>query len=306
MTPVIKTTALNFTYNGKPTVSELNLKVEAGSIYGFLGPNGAGKSTTIRLLLNLLPAKTGGIEIFGKQLRNNRSSILQRVGVMIESPAFYQHLSAIQNLKILARLRSVPEERIAKVLDEVNLSNVGNKKVRNFSMGMKQRLGIAAALLGNPDLLILDEPTNGLDPQGIKEIRDLLIRLNREQGKTIFISSHILPEVERVATQIGIIQNGKLVFQDSIEGLQKLQKGTLIRLRVTNPNSALPAIKQSNLVHHIGLPEENLLEIEFNPEVTMTDFTRWIKTSNIEFEEIYKVNTDLENLFLNLTTSKIR
>lgn len=306
MRAIIKTTNINFAYNSDQIISGLNLEVGEGSIYGFLGPNGAGKSTTIRLLLDLLSAKTGTIELFGKQLQNHRVSILQRVGTLIESPAFYIHLSAIQNLKILARLRSIPENRILEVLNVVNLSDVGNKRVKSFSMGMKQRLGIAAALLANPDLLILDEPTNGLDPQGIKEIRDLLIRLNKEQGKTIFISSHILPEVERIASHIGIIQNGRLVFQDSIGALQKLHKRTCVLIRLVNPASALPVIRQSDLIHTCQLREKNLLEMQFSPGIGLLDFTQWIKKTSIEFEEIYQVHGNLENVFLNLTTSKIQ
>jgi ABC-type multidrug transport system ATPase subunit len=196
---VINTNGLTFNFGSQTVVKELSLQVPEGSIYGFLGPNGAGKTTTIKLLLNLLQTQEGGIEIFGFDFKTHRTEILSQVGSLIEQPAIYAHLTGRENLINRAIL--------------LHLTQAANKKAGNYSLGMKQRLGIALALLSDPKLLILDEPTNGLDPNGIIEIRELLKKLVSEHKKTVFISSHLLGEIERMATHVGIINNGQLLFQ---------------------------------------------------------------------------------------------
>ena len=198
----------------------VDLAVPKGAIYGFLGPNGAGKTTTLRLILGLLRRQLGTIEVFGRTLESDRLGILRTVGSSIESPSVYGHLTAAENLEVWRRVFGCDRHRIPDVLALVGLAGTGAKRADQFSLGMKQRLAIAVALLHEPSLLILDEPTNGLDPQGILEMRRLLGRLSRERGVTILVSSHILSEVERVVTHIGIIHLGSMRFQGTLDALR--------------------------------------------------------------------------------------
>lgn len=204
---------------GEPAVHEVDLQVPTGSIYGFLGPNGAGKTTTLRLVLGLLGQQGGSIHVFGRPLRQHRGEILRQVGSSIESPSLYTHLTARENLRIWQLLFRCPARRIDEVLSRVGLGGTGSKRAGQFSLGMKQRLSLAIALLHEPRLLVLDEPTNGLDPHGILEMRDLLVSLNREHGTTILVSSHLLFEVERLVTDVGIISRGRLRFQGRLDEL---------------------------------------------------------------------------------------
>lgn len=235
---VIATRDLMKEYRGRAAVKGLNLNIQKGEIYGFLGPNGAGKTTTIRMLLGLIKPTSGRIEIFGKELRANRMQILRKVGSLVESPSYYGHLSAWDNLEAIRRILGVPKTRIADVLEIVSLTGEEKRPVKGFSLGMKQRLGIAAALLGSPELLILDEPTNGLDPAGIQEIRSLIKRLPGEQGITVLVSSHLLSEIEQMAGTVGIIREGQMVYQDTIAHLQQQAAGSL-SLAVSEPQAAL-------------------------------------------------------------------
>lgn len=235
---VIETRDLVKEYRGRAAVEHLNLNIGKGEIYGFLGPNGAGKTTTIRMLLGLIKPTSGSIEIFGKELRRNKLQILRKVGSLVESPSYYGHLSALDNLEAIRRIIDAPKARIAEVLDIVSLTGEEKRPVKGFSLGMKQRLGIAAALLGSPELLILDEPTNGLDPLGIQEIRSLIKRLPEEEGITVIVSSHLLSEIEQMAGTVGIIRAGQMVYQDTIAHLQQQAAGDL-RLAVSEPEEAL-------------------------------------------------------------------
>lgn len=207
-------------YKDINVVDKINLNVRKGSIYGFIGPNGAGKSTTIRMLLGLIKSSSGSITIFGEDINKDRMKILQNTGALVESPSYYSHLSAYKNLKIWTLIRRVDKERIDEVLKVVDLYDDRNKKVGKFSLGMKQRLGIAQSLIANPELLILDEPTNGLDPMGIAEIRKLIISLAKDYNKTILISSHLLSEMERMVDDVGIINKGKLLYEGSLNQLK--------------------------------------------------------------------------------------
>ena len=234
--PVIQTTDLTFAYTKPEVLHHINLNVPKGSIFGFLGPNGAGKSTTIKALLGLLKVKPGMINLFGKELNNNRLDILQRTGATIEIPSIYEHLSARRNLEITQRLRRLPESRIGEVLDIVGLSGDDIKLVRQFSTGMKQRLGLALALLGKPELLLLDEPINGLDPEGIREIRNLLVKLNHEEGCSIFLSSHILDEVEKICTHVAVIDAGKIIYQGETSGIRQKNSPGNVLLMETSDN----------------------------------------------------------------------
>lgn len=235
---VIETTNLLKEYRGRAAVEHLNLNIGKGEIYGFLGPNGAGKTTTIRMLLGLIKPTSGSIKIFGQDLKRNKLQILRKVGSLVESPSYYGHLSALDNLEAIRRILNVPKSRIAEVLDIVSLTGEEKRPVKGFSLGMKQRLGIAAALLGSPELLILDEPTNGLDPSGIQEIRSLIKRLPVEEGITVLVSSHLLSEIEQMAGTVGIIRAGRMVYQDTIAHLQQQAAGDL-RLAVSEPEEAL-------------------------------------------------------------------
>ncbi|AHJ99255.1 ABC transporter ATP-binding protein [Hymenobacter swuensis] len=223
--PLLETRNLSFRFGSRPILHEVNLRVEPGSIYGFLGPNGAGKSTTMRLLLGLLRSAAGSIHLFGHDLAQHRVALLNRVGALIENPSLYDHLSGRENVEATRRLRGVPAHRTAEVLALVGLTDNAHRAAREYSLGMRQRLGLAIALLSDPDLLLLDEPTNGLDPSGIMEMRELLTRLRQEHGKTIVVSSHLINEIEKVATHVGVIQQGRLVFQGSLPDLQRLQTG---------------------------------------------------------------------------------
>jgi ABC-type multidrug transport system ATPase subunit len=221
---MIRTEGLTKRFRSVSAVSGLDLDVRAHDIYGFLGANGSGKTTTVRMLLGLVLATSGSIEVLGHQMPRAASTILPRVGALVEGPAFYGHLSGQANLAIFdasgpAGSRRTRSARIHEMLDTVGLSEVGRRPVKAYSLGMRQRLGLAAALLRAPELLILDEPTNGLDPQGIHEIRQLLLDLNR-LGTTIFLSSHLLAEVEQLCTRVGVIDRGRLVVQDSLAKLQ--------------------------------------------------------------------------------------
>lgn len=224
---IIETRNLSYQFGNQLVIDQVSLNVRKGSIYGFLGPNGAGKTTTIKVLLNLLQTGEEKVFLFGKDLHNNRLEILSGIGSLIEQPAIYSHLSGKENLLNRALLLRVPHARIHEMLDLVNLTEHADKKAGKYSLGMKQRLGIALALLHDPKLLILDEPTNGLDPNGIIEIRQLIRKLVEERGKTVFISSHLLSEVEKMVTHIGIINRGKLLFQGTIEELHSLSEKQL-------------------------------------------------------------------------------
>lgn len=234
---VIETSALTKQYRGRAAVDNLNLNIRQGEIYGFLGPNGAGKTTTIRMLLGLIAPTSGSIRVFGKDLRKDRLNILRKVGSLVEFPSYYGHLSAIENLEAVRRILDAPKSRIGEVLDIVSLKGEEKRPVKGFSLGMKQRLGIATALLGNPELLILDEPTNGLDPSGIQEIRSLIKRMPSEHGITVLVSSHLLSEIEQMADTVGIIRQGRMVYQDSIASLQQRAAGEM-RLIVSEPQAA--------------------------------------------------------------------
>jgi len=218
---IIEVSGLTKKFKDILAVNNLSLNVHRGDVFGFLGPNGAGKSTTIRMLLTLIRPNAGSIKIFGKPLKEKRNEILKNVGAIVEKPDLYGYLSAYKNLELLGRISGCnPHKKtIMEILELVGLSNRYKSKVKTFSHGMKQRLGIAQALLHDPELIILDEPTTGLDPQGMKEIRELIVYLSKEKKKTIFLSSHILSEVEQVANRMIIINKGSTVVEGSVEGL---------------------------------------------------------------------------------------
>ena len=243
--PVLQTVDLGKRYGRRWAVQNLNLNIQRGEVFGFLGPNGAGKSTTIRMMLSLIRPSEGHIELFGRRLDADRKSLLARVGGLVESADFYTYLSARRNLSIVGELYGgVDKTSIDRALHLVGLADRGNDRVKTFSHGMKQRLGIAQALLADPELIILDEPTTGLDPQGIAEVRELILTLSRDNGITVFLSSHLLGEIEQTATTMAIINHGTLVVQGSVRELLSADTTTIridarpidVALRVLNEN----------------------------------------------------------------------
>ncbi|MBL0032017.1 MAG: ATP-binding cassette domain-containing protein [Bacteroidetes bacterium] len=285
----------------EPVLRKINLMVPKGSIYGFLGPNGAGKTTTLRLILGLLKRQTGSINVFNVPFDENRIEILNQTGSLIESPSLYSHLTAYENLNVLRKIYQCPESRINDVLELVGLSNTGKKKSGLFSLGMKQRLGIAIALLNNPALLILDEPTNGLDPNGILEIRELLKRINAESGITIVISSHLLSEIEKLVSHVGIINNGTMSFQGTLSELksQKLHaSGVLFK---TNDAIRSQMILKANGID-TQISDDSLIIPAFEPK-QISLLNRKLMEDGIEVHEISPINNDLEKIFMNLVSN---
>ena len=234
----IETIGLSHTFSNEVALRDVHLAVPSASIYGFLGPNGAGKTTTLRLVLGLLRRQHGTIEVFGRSLDRHRLEILRRVGSSIESPSVYGQLTARENLEVWRRVFRCPSRRIAQVLELVGLASAGSKRADQFSLGMKQRLSIAVALLHEPTLLILDEPTNGLDPHGILEMRALLSTLNTEHGVTVLVSSHILSEIERIVTHVGVIHRGTMRFQGTLAALLSRQETSAFTRIETSDNAA--------------------------------------------------------------------
>lgn len=295
---VINTHDLTFTFGNQTVVKSLSLQVPEGSIYGFLGPNGAGKTTTIKLLMNLLQTQQGSIHIFDKELRSNRIEILSQIGSLIEQPAIYAHLTGKENLINRALLLEIPAKRVDEMLDVVHLSTAANKKAGQYSLGMKQRLGIAQALLSDPKLLILDEPTNGLDPNGIIEVRELLIRLVKEHKKTVFISSHLLAEVERMATHVGIINFGELLFQGSIGDLEALSQ-PLVQIETDSTVDAANLLKRSN--YTVTDVNEHHLYVAYASKQQMGEINALLNQNGYTIYSINKQQKDLEKLFLAIT-----
>jgi lantibiotic transport system ATP-binding protein len=298
---IIETQRLDFLFrSGQPILQQLSLQVPAGSIYGFLGPNGAGKTTTLRLVLGLLKKQQGSVTLFGKELSGHRLEILPRLGSLIEQPSLYLHLTGRENLEIFRLSYQCPKKRIDEVLDIVKLKDAAGKKAKAYSLGMKQRLSIAIAMLHDPELLILDEPTNGLDPSGIIETRELIKTLNREHGKTILVSSHMLAEVEKMATHVGIINKGKLLFQGALQELQQLKsKQSAIEIEVNDTAKA-----QKVLNGHFPIKEVNgtKLLVHFENKEKAALLNRTLIEQGVEVYQLSLTQNDLENLFIQITS----
>ena len=298
----IETYHLKYKFSERETVlNDINLQVPNGSIYGFLGPNGAGKTTTLRLILGLLRKQEGAINVFNKPFDKNRLEILKSTGSLIESPSFYGHLTATENLKILQKVYRCPLKRVDEVLEIVGLQNTGRKKTSNFSLGMKQRLSIAMAMLHNPSLLILDEPTNGLDPGGIIEMRELLKKLNEEQKITIVISSHLLSEIEKMVSHIGIINKGSLLFQGTLSDLHlKQMLSSVIRFDTND------VIKTAEIILLNGT---NPLIVNGHITIPLIDnegiagLVKQLVSAGVDIYQISTIKNDLESIFIDLITN---
>ena len=295
---IIETHDLCKQYGNALRVAHLDLDVPEGSIYGFLGPNGAGKSTTLKMILGLVHPTAGSIRVLGKKMDNGtRLSVLQQVGSLIESPSYYGHLTGEENLRIVQALRGVPERSIREVLQIVRLDGQRGKKVAHYSLGMKQRLGLAAALLGYPKLLILDEPTNGLDPAGIQEMRELIRSLPERFGMTVVVSSHLLSEIDQMADHVAVIREGELVFQDTLEALHGRSRHHLA-LRTTN-NAVARAILQESSVS--CQEEDGYLILPILSDELAAQLTRLLAQRRLGIIRLEERQKSLEDIFLELT-----
>lgn len=296
----LRTIHLTKQYGQRLAVNDLSLEVRRGEIFGFLGPNGAGKTTTIRMALGLITPTAGSVEVLGKDVITRRAEVLPRVGALIETPALYLYLSGRNNLRALgSALGGVPAKRIDAVLEQVGLTGRQKDKVRTYSLGMKQRLGIAMALLQEPDVLILDEPTNGMDPAGIVEMRDLVHALAGE-GKTIFISSHLLAEVQQICTRVAIINQGKLVTESSVAELTRGQGD--FRVTVEQAGEALALVRGQSWGRSAHADSAGVL-ITPSPDGSGRALNLFLSQAGFVPEMLERPTQDLEQVFLNLTNS---
>ena len=295
---IIETHDLCKQYGNALRVAHLDLDVPEGSVYGFLGPNGAGKSTTLKMILGLVRPTAGDIRVLGKKMDGgNRLAVLRQVGSLIESPSYYGHLTGEENLRIVQTLRGVPEKNIREVLQIVRLDGQRGKRVAHYSLGMKQRLGLAAALLGYPKLLILDEPTNGLDPAGIQEMRELICSLPERFGMTVVVSSHLLSEIDQMADHVAIIREGELVFQDTLEALHGRSRHHLA-LRTTNNAVARSLLAQRDIR---CTEEEGYLILPILSDEIAAQLTRFLAENRLGVIRLEERQKSLEDIFLELT-----
>ena len=298
MDNIIEIKNLNFAFDkSKMILKDVNLKVPKGSIYGFLGSNGAGKSTTMRLIMGLFNDDQNSVKVFGTSVSDLYPQGLNKIGSLIDYPAFYDHLSGYDNLKIVCILRNLKESRIDEVLELVGLSDARNIKMKKYSLGMKQRLAIGLALISNPELLVLDEPVNGLDPNGMKEVRELLIKLNQEHGVTIFISSHLLLEIEKMVTHIGIISNGEIKFEGSKADLNELYRFQKTRFSLKNAKSFESILAEN---YQVDFKNETDCEIVTNSPNQIAEINKILVTNGAEIYQISPAG-GLEEWFMEIS-----
>lgn len=301
MQTVIETKALCKQYGPHTAVDHVELHVPQGCVYGFIGPNGAGKSTTMKMLLGLIHPTAGQVRLLGQELtEKSRLPLLRQTGSLIESPAGYLHLTAQENLEIVADLKGVPHKDIGRVLDIVHLTQDRNRRVGQYSLGMKQRLGIAMALLGSPKLLILDEPTNGLDPAGIQEMRALIRNMPAATGATVLISSHLLGEMEQMVEQVGIIDHGHILFEGPLTELQRHSRGN-VTLRLLDPAKAAPILRANGLTAHSDSCVVTLPPLQ---DALLADLVQKLAACGAGVVELTPHTKTLEEIFLSLTSEE--
>ena len=301
MQTVIETKALCKQYGPHTAVDHVELHVPQGCVYGFIGPNGAGKSTTMKMLLGLIHPTAGRVRLLGQELtEKSRLPLLRQTGSLIESPAGYLHLTAQENLEIVADLKGVPHKDIGRVLDIVHLTQDRNRRVGQYSLGMKQRLGIAMALLGSPKLLILDEPTNGLDPAGIQEMRALIRNMPAATGATVLISSHLLGEMEQMVEQVGIIDHGHILFEGPLTELQRLSRGN-VTLRLLDPAKAAPILRANGLTAH---SDSRVVTLPPLQDALLADLVQKLAACGAGGVELTPRTKTLEEIFLSLTSEE--
>ena len=301
MQTVIETKALCKQYGPHTAVDHVELHVPQGCVYGFIGPNGAGKSTTMKMLLGLIHPTAGRVRLLGQELtEKSRLPLLRQTGSLIESPAGYLHLTAQENLEIVADLKGVPHKDIGRVLDIVHLTQDRNRRVGQYSLGMKQRLGIAMALLGSPKLLILDEPTNGLDPAGIQEMRALIRNMPAATGATVLISSHLLGEMEQMVEQVGIIDHGHILFEGPLTELQRHSRGN-VTLLLLDPAKAAPILRANGLTAHSDSCVVTLPPLQ---DALLADLVQKLAACGAGVVELTPHTKTLEEIFLSLTSEE--
>uniref|UniRef100_UPI004026031F ATP-binding cassette domain-containing protein n=1 Tax=Gemmiger formicilis TaxID=745368 RepID=UPI004026031F len=301
MQTVIETKALCKQYGPHTAVDHVELHVPQGCVYGFIGPNGAGKSTTMKMLLGLIHPTAGRVRLLGQELtEKSRLPLLRQTGSLIESPAGYLHLTAQENLEIVADLKGVPHKDIGRVLDIVHLTQDRNRRVGQYSLGMKQRLGIAMALLGSPKLLILDEPTNGLDPAGIQEMRALIRNMPAATGATVLISSHLLGEMEQMVEQVGIIDHGHILFEGPLTELQRHSRGN-VTLRLLDPAKVAPILRANGLTVHSDSCVVTLPPLQ---DALLADLVQKLAACGAGVVELTPRTKTLEEIFLSLTSEE--
>ena len=301
MQTVIETKALCKQYGPHTAVDHVELHVPQGCVYGFIGPNGAGKSTTMKMLLGLIHPTAGRVRLLGQELtEKSRLPLLRQTGSLIESPAGYLHLTAQENLEIVADLKGVPHKDIGRVLDIVHLTQDRSRRVGQYSLGMKQRLGIAMALLGSPKLLILDEPTNGLDPAGIQEMRALIRNMPAATGATVLISSHLLGEMEQMVEQVGIIDHGHILFEGPLTELQRHSRGN-VTLRLLDPAKAAPILRANGLTAHSDSCVVTLPPLQ---DALLADLVQKLAVCGAGVVELTPHTKTLEEIFLSLTSEE--
>ncbi|MCG7380458.1 ABC transporter ATP-binding protein [Paenibacillus sp. ACRSA] len=299
MTYIARTIGVSKTYEGIEVVSDVNMNIKQGEIYGFLGPNGAGKTTMMKMLTNLVKPTFGEIELFGEKLTPTSYEVLKRMGSIIEYPFFYDKLSARDNLELHCEYMGFHNKKVINdMIEKVGLKDTGKKAVRDFSLGMKQRLGIARALITTPELLILDEPINGLDPVGIKEMRDLFKRLSTEYRITLLISSHILGEIEQIADTVGVIRGGRLVEEVSMESIRGLHT-EYVELQAVDIRKATYVIEHQLGLQNFKLMDEQTLRI-YDTGLVPSQLTSQLIEHGVQIESIFKRSHSLEEHFLNL------
>ena len=296
---IIETVGLRKSYKGIVVVNDVNIHVPKGAIYGFVGPNGAGKSTVMKMILNLIQPEAGEVQLFGEKVTDQSYEVFKRVGSIIENPYFYEKMTARQNLELHCDYMGFPnKERIDEVLQMVDLQNVEGKQIRHYSLGMKQRLAIARAILAKPEFLILDEPINALDPEGIREMRNLIQRLNQEDETTIFISSHIISEVDLIADTIGIIQHGNLLAELPIEEIHKHQT-EYIRLQVDDVAHAATLLEQMVITNFSVLDQEFIRIYDSN--ISGKVLSKALIECGVGLESLGRKQDTLEDYFFQLT-----
>jgi lantibiotic transport system ATP-binding protein len=295
---LIETRGLTRRFGTQLAVNDLNLQAPEAGVYGFLGPNGAGKTTAIRMLLGLIRPDAGEVHLFNAPLLANRHSLMGRVGALVEAPSLYPHLTGRENLEVTRRMLGAQRSLIDRALDIVKLTQDAHRRVREYSLGMRQRLGLGLALLNKPELLILDEPTNGLDPAGIHEMRDLLRRLPAEFGVTVFLSSHLLSEVEQIASHIGIIHQGRLLFQGTLPELQQQHRAQLI-VGVNQSEQAIACLTAAGWKIERG--NDGLLHVMADSAADAAKVNELLVSSGCEVFHLAPAPVSLEDIFLKLT-----
>lgn len=296
MNYVVQTNGLTKKVKGKVLVTNVNLHIKKGEIYGFLGQNGAGKTTIMKMLTGLIHPSSGEIALFGERLTENKKSGLKRVGSIIEYPLFYEHLTARENLQLHCEyLGFYDQKAITQALDMVHLKGIEGKKVKDFSLGMKQRLGIGRAIITKPELIVLDEPTNGLDPIGIKDMRDLIRMLNKEYGMTFLLSSHILGEMEQVVDRIGVIRDGQLVNEVTLADIRK-QQTEYIEIVTSNVEKSVYLLEYELRITNMKIIEDNRIRI-YDLTLSPSEISKALILHQIDIEEIQKHTSTLEDYF---------